>query len=781
MNERQAQRSTEHAIIDAGTRGRSSACSRATAGRPRLRAPRRGDRRPRARGRRPRAAARSRRKFDGVDRPLEVTRDEMRAGAATRAGRRAARDPPGGAATSRASRPGRSRSTWTSRSRPGVVVEQRVEPLARVGCYVPGGRFPLPSSLLMTAIPARVAGVREVIAVCPRPEPAVMAAALEAGVTRLLPRRRRARDRRARLRHRARSRASTRSSARATATSPRPRRCVSADCAIDFYAGPTEIVIVAGGGRAEWIAADLIAQAEHDPDARSIFITWSRPLAERVVAQAWRGSRAGRDIVAAVAGAHTASSSSPRSPEEAMALANRIAPEHLVVDREALIQRPVVAGAVFVGPFTAQAAGDYATGSNHVLPTAGAARFRGGLSAADFVRVMAVQRLTRDGLDGAGADDRAAGPRRGAARARRVDRGAAVMNEYEKPAELYDGLRLHQNENTGGCSPRVLEALGRPAARADRRLSAVPGGHRRAARSYLGVDPDRPARSSTASTKGILAAAIGYLRPTAGRRRARGGHSGAGLRDLRASTREVVGGRVGPRRRRTPDFSFPLDEVLAAITPRTRVVFLTNPNNPTGVSTCRSRRSAPWRGSAAPARSCSSTRPTRLRAAQTFIPELAALPQRRRRPDVLEGVRAGRPPHRRGHRRTRRRSSRCGWPCRSTASTSPPSSRVRRRLSDRAYVERLPAAGRSSRRRCSTPPAIAWGCPTGRARPTSCWSNGRRHAPALVERRRGARHLPARPLEASRGARAASASRPGIVEHTRGCLAVLEEVLCAAR
>ena len=171
---------------------------------------------------------------------------------------------------------------------------------------------------------------------------------------------------------------------------------VSADCAIDFYAGPTEIVIVAGSGRAEWIAADLIAQAEHDPDARSIFITWSASLAARV----------SRVVDRLAADARSCSSrsrptvwpSSPGIADEAMTIANRIAPEHLVVDREALTQRPIVAGAVFVGAFTAQAAGDYATGSNHVLPTAGAARFRGGLSAADFVRVMSVQRVTQAGL-----------------------------------------------------------------------------------------------------------------------------------------------------------------------------------------------------------------------------------------------------------------------------------------------------------------------------------------------------------------------------------------------
>ncbi len=278
---------------------------------------------------------------------------------------------------------------------PGVSVEQRVEPLARVGCYVPGGRFPLPSSLLMTAVPARVAGVREVIAVCPRPEPAVMAAALEAGVTRLF---------------RIGGAHAIAALAYGTESIPRVDKIVgpgnrwvaqakarvSADCAIDFFAGPTEIVVVAAEGNVNWWAADLIAQAEHDPEARSIFITWNRRYAERVVQRVMKVA-AGRDIVQQSLKAHGYAIVAG-SPEEAMALANRLAPEHLVVDRESLIKGSIVAGAIFVGPYTAQASGDYATGSNHVLPTSGAARFRGGLSAADYVRVMAVQRVTREGL-----------------------------------------------------------------------------------------------------------------------------------------------------------------------------------------------------------------------------------------------------------------------------------------------------------------------------------------------------------------------------------------------
>jgi histidinol dehydrogenase len=341
-----------------------------------------------------RALTRFAKKFDRVDGPIEVGARELRAGAARvdPAVRRAIASAAANIATVAARQIPKHLDIEVA---PGVSVEQRVEPLARVGCYVPGGRFPLPSSLLMTAVPARVAGAGEIYAVCPRPEPAVMAAALEAGVTALF---------------RIGGAHAIAALAYGTARVPRvdkivgpgnryvaaAKALVAHDCAIDFYAGPTEIVIVAGGGQPDWIAADLIAQAEHDPDARAIFITWSRLLANRVVA-AVRSRSTGRAIVLQSLKANGAVIVA-RHAREAMALANRFAPEHLVLDREALARQPLTAGAVFIGPYTAQAAGDYATGSNHVLPTAGAARYRGGLSAADFVRVMSVQRITRAGL-----------------------------------------------------------------------------------------------------------------------------------------------------------------------------------------------------------------------------------------------------------------------------------------------------------------------------------------------------------------------------------------------
>jgi histidinol dehydrogenase len=280
-------------------------------------------------------------------------------------------------------------------TQPGVTVEQRVTPLDRVGCYVPGGRYPLPSSLLMSAIPAKEAGVLEVIVACPRPAPVVMAAARLAGVDRLF-----------------RMGGAHAIAALAYGTKSVPRvdkivgpgnrfvaaakSIVSADCAIDFYAGPTEIVIVSDRGNPEWIAADLIAQAEHDPQARAILITSSARLARRVarfVKDRMPASGPARESLARHGGIIITGDA-----RESAVLANRAAAEHLVCDDEKTAAAVRCAGAVFIGPYTAQVAGDYAIGSNHVLPTNGAARFRGGLHTADFVRVSTVQRMTAAGL-----------------------------------------------------------------------------------------------------------------------------------------------------------------------------------------------------------------------------------------------------------------------------------------------------------------------------------------------------------------------------------------------
>ena len=284
---------------------------------------------------------------------------------------------------------------WRHTVAPGITVEQRITPLGRVGCYVPAGRYPLPSSLLMTAIPARAAGVGEVVVCCPRPDAAVFAAAIEAGADRLF---------------RIGGAHAISAMAYGTRTVPRvdkivgpgnrwvsaAKSLVSADCGIDFYAGPTEILVVASSGSPAWIAADLLAQAEHDPDARAVMITTSARLAERVAREIARQMPAGgpaRQSIARHGGIIVCS-----SINDAIALANDAAAEHVVAGNESIARRVVNAGAVFVGEWTAQVAGDYAIGSNHVLPTAGAARFRGGLNAADFVKLVSVQRMTKQGL-----------------------------------------------------------------------------------------------------------------------------------------------------------------------------------------------------------------------------------------------------------------------------------------------------------------------------------------------------------------------------------------------
>jgi histidinol dehydrogenase len=173
------------------------------------------------------------------------------------------------------------------------------------------------------------------------------------------------------------------------------KKLVSFDCSIDLLAGPTEAVVLSGSGDPEFIAADLVSQAEHAPDALSVFITTSRPLARSValsirqLAQENPTAQESLGARGAILVAH--------SREQAREWANLLAPEHITVDREDLpfIQN---AGSVFVGGYSPQAAGDYASGPNHVLPTAGQARFRGGLSVLDFVKIITVQKLSRDGL-----------------------------------------------------------------------------------------------------------------------------------------------------------------------------------------------------------------------------------------------------------------------------------------------------------------------------------------------------------------------------------------------
>ena len=282
---------------------------------------------------------------------------------------------------------------WTRASH-GISLGQLVRPLDSCGCYVPGGRFPLVSTLLMTVIPAQVAGVKNIRVVSPHPCSEVLAAAAMLGVREF---------------YRVGGAQAIAALAYGTERIERvdkivgpgnlyvtaAKKLVSSDCAIDMLAGPTEVVIVSASGKPAFIAADLVAQAEHDPETLAVFITTSKKLAASVVNQTQRTSS--QYVIAAQSLKSRGAALIASSRRQAFDWANRIAPEHITVEK---LDLPLVqnAGSVFVGDYSAQAAGDYASGPNHVLPTAGAARFRGGLSVMDFVKLITVQNLSEKGL-----------------------------------------------------------------------------------------------------------------------------------------------------------------------------------------------------------------------------------------------------------------------------------------------------------------------------------------------------------------------------------------------
>jgi histidinol dehydrogenase len=285
--------------------------------------------------------------------------------------------------------------SWNVSTVKGLKTGQLVRPLGSVGCYVPSGRHPLPSTLLMTAIPAQVAGVRRIVVVSPKPVPETLAAAHLLGIAEF---------------YRLGGAHAVAALAYGTGTLRRvdkivgpgnlyvtaAKRLVAFDCAIDMLAGPTEIVITSERGNAADIASDLVAQAEHDPEALAIFVTTREELARAVTAEVKVRSRNNpvaraalqRNGVVIVAG----------SVQEARAITNRLAPEHVTIDAASDLDWVQNAGSVFVGRWSAQPMGDYISGPNHTLPTGGMARVRGGLSVNDFVKLITVQQYTAQGI-----------------------------------------------------------------------------------------------------------------------------------------------------------------------------------------------------------------------------------------------------------------------------------------------------------------------------------------------------------------------------------------------
>lgn len=278
--------------------------------------------------------------------------------------------------------------SWSRSSAAALTVGQFVRPIGAVGCYVPSGRHPLPSTLLMTVIPAQVAGVPRIVVVSPKPALETLAAAHLLGITEL---------------YRVGGAHAIAALAYGTATIARvdkivgpgnlyvtaAKRHVAFDCAIDMLAGPTEIIVTSERGDPAEIAADLVAQAEHDPEALAIFITTRAELAKQVVAEAGKQSR--KNPVARAALDRNGVAIVASTIEEARALTNRLAPEHLTVDSIEDMEWVLSAGSVFVGGWSAQPMGDYISGPNHTLPTGGMARVRGGLSVNDFVKLITVQ------------------------------------------------------------------------------------------------------------------------------------------------------------------------------------------------------------------------------------------------------------------------------------------------------------------------------------------------------------------------------------------------------
>lgn len=288
---------------------------------------------------------------------------------------------------------------WSMSVESGVRMRQRVAPIESIGCYVPGGRFALVSTLLMTVVPAQVAGVAKICVVCPKPNDEVLAAADVLEIPEIL--------RIGGAQAIAALAYGTDSVARVEKIfGPGNRfvtaakQIVSSDCAIDLPAGPTEAIVLADSGDAKWIAADLLAQAEHAPDAGSFLVTTSAKFGESVAKKVCTQleelpeSNPARQSMKTVGAVLVAP-----SQKAACEFVNRFAPEHLSLPSGsgALLGQIKSAGTIFFGPWGAQPFGDYVSGSNHVLPTGGWARRRGGLSAADFVKCCTVQEISRAG------------------------------------------------------------------------------------------------------------------------------------------------------------------------------------------------------------------------------------------------------------------------------------------------------------------------------------------------------------------------------------------------
>lgn len=278
----------------------------------------------------------------------------------------------------------------------GVHLGQRCLPLASVGCYVPSGRYPLPSTLLMTSIPAKAAGVERIVVVSPRPARETLAAAHLAGITEF---------------YRIGGAQAIGALAYGTASLPRvdkivgpgnlyvtlAKKLIAFQCGIDMLAGPTEIVVASETGAPCWIASDLVAQAEHDPETLAVLVTSNPALARDTAAEVRK--QVANNRIARQALEKNGFIFLTRDLKETATVTNRLASEHVTIDHAKDLEWLRHAGSVFIGTQTPQSMGDYISGPNHVLPTGRLARVRGGLSVYDFLRLVTTQEYTPQGLD----------------------------------------------------------------------------------------------------------------------------------------------------------------------------------------------------------------------------------------------------------------------------------------------------------------------------------------------------------------------------------------------
>jgi histidinol dehydrogenase len=302
--------------------------------------------------------------------------------------------------------------TWLSTEEPDILLGQKVTPLSRVGIYVPGGKASYPSSVIMNAVPARVAGVGEIIMVAPSPggeiSPHVLVAASLSGVNRIF---------------RIGGAQAVAALAYGTATIPRvdkitgpgniyvatAKKLVFGQVGIDMIAGPSEILVINdGSGNPAHIAADLLSQAEHDELASSILITTDRTFAEKVAAEVEQQlTTLSREKIARASWEKYGAIIVADTLAEVLAFSNSIAPEHLelaVADPFAILSQITNAGAIFMGHWTPEAAGDYLAGPNHTLPTGGTSRFFSPLSVDDFVKKSSIIYFSQSGLERLGND-----------------------------------------------------------------------------------------------------------------------------------------------------------------------------------------------------------------------------------------------------------------------------------------------------------------------------------------------------------------------------------------